>query len=104
MDFYRANQTSFETNSSPHTQALKFATSINQRIEDRNTGRIPVSTKLTRVRVVDGQFAERRCGQCGVWQSDTERKLERCSGCKLVYYCSRECQKRDWKEHKAHCK
>ncbi|KAJ6592368.1 hypothetical protein B0H19DRAFT_1224383 [Mycena capillaripes] len=29
--------------------------------------------------------------------------LKRCSGCKLVAYCSRECQQRDWREHKKLC-
>ena len=27
----------------------------------------------------------------------------RCARCKLTYYCSRECQKRDWKVHKLMC-
>jgi hypothetical protein len=27
----------------------------------------------------------------------------RCARCKLTYYCSRECQKRDWKIHKLMC-
>ncbi|KAF2369132.1 SET domain [Trinorchestia longiramus] len=27
-----------------------------------------------------------------------------CSSCKAVFYCSRECQKRGWKEHKTKCK
>jgi Ras family protein A len=26
-----------------------------------------------------------------------------CSKCKLIYYCSKECQKKDWKEHKTSC-
>lgn len=31
-------------------------------------------------------------------------KTWRCSGCSLVNYCSKECQKKDWKAHKATCK
>jgi hypothetical protein len=28
----------------------------------------------------------------------------RCSGCNLSYYCSKDCQKIDWKSHKPECK
>lgn len=35
---------------------------------------------------------------------DPLRKLRRCTGCKLVYYCSVACQRRDWKaEHRQIC-
>ena len=27
-----------------------------------------------------------------------------CSGCKHVFYCSRECQKKHWSNHKEECK
>lgn len=27
-----------------------------------------------------------------------------CAACKSIYYCSQECQKADWKNHKKHCK
>ncbi|CAK66678.1 unnamed protein product (macronuclear) [Paramecium tetraurelia] len=30
-------------------------------------------------------------------------ELSRCSSCKQIYYCSIECQKKDWKEHKFIC-
>ncbi|XP_069699059.1 egl nine homolog 1 [Periplaneta americana] len=39
------------------------------------------------------------CEVCGV----TERVL-RCSRCRCVYYCSKEHQTQDWKEHKSFCK
>lgn len=29
--------------------------------------------------------------------------LLRCGKCRVIHYCSRECQKADWKEHKAVC-
>ncbi|KAJ7438018.1 hypothetical protein B0H11DRAFT_596284 [Mycena galericulata] len=28
----------------------------------------------------------------------------RCAACKIVFYCSQECQRRDWKYHKRQCK
>ena len=28
----------------------------------------------------------------------------KCTGCKQVYYCNRNCQKKDWKTHKPACK
>ncbi|KAJ6462370.1 hypothetical protein C8R47DRAFT_1158414 [Mycena vitilis] len=33
-----------------------------------------------------------------------QEDLSRCSGCRRVSYCSTECQKMDWKLHKAMCK
>ncbi|WVR09666.1 hypothetical protein IAU60_006741 [Kwoniella sp. DSM 27419] len=36
--------------------------------------------------------------------SDEEaKKLNRCSGCKALHYCSRECQVSDWPAHKTEC-
>ena len=40
-------------------------------------------------------------GDCAVCE-----KLAKClcSGCKHVFYCSRECQKKHWSSHKEECK
>ena len=35
------------------------------------------------------------------WSS---REFLVCAGCKMRYYCSRKCQKADWKDHKTLCK
>lgn len=32
------------------------------------------------------------------------KELKKCGRCKKIYYCSIECQKADWKEHKKNCK
>ena len=37
------------------------------------------------------------CNKCG------NPGTLRCSKCKKVYYCSKECQKSDWKTHKLSC-
>ena len=43
----------------------------------------------------------RGCFEC----EDLERKFSRCGGCKLPFYCSRKCQRADWKaRHKHVCK
>ncbi|KAJ7470132.1 hypothetical protein B0H11DRAFT_2041503 [Mycena galericulata] len=39
------------------------------------------------------------CENCTVRRMD----LRRCAGCGIVRYCSKECQKAHWKEHKPHC-
>jgi len=38
-----------------------------------------------------------KCGVCG------ELATQRCSKCKQVWYCSRDCQLREWKDHKPIC-
>ncbi|KAF8891586.1 hypothetical protein CPB84DRAFT_1784053 [Gymnopilus junonius] len=40
------------------------------------------------------------CTTCGI---DDQSDLKVCAGCKAVKYCSRECQKTDWKNHKSQC-
>jgi hypothetical protein len=42
-----------------------------------------------------------KCNNCQITSS--EKKLSKCSRCNKVYYCSRDCQKEDWNEHKKRC-
>lgn len=40
------------------------------------------------------------CSFCGQWSTN----LLKCGRCKGVFYCSRDCQRGDWKEgHREHC-
>ena len=87
----------------PRMQAHAFALRLNKRMDDRASGKIPDPVGLMTIRIVDDQLAERQCAACGVWQTHSSKKLERCSKCQLAYYCCKECQKNDWKKHKVSC-
>ena len=39
------------------------------------------------------------CEKCGIYSI----KLYACKGCRVVYYCSKKHQKKDWKSHKQDC-
>ena len=43
------------------------------------------------------------CQRCGTEASPTQR-VRACTRCFTVGYCSKDCQKRDWKDHKPNCK
>jgi hypothetical protein len=43
------------------------------------------------------------CHVLGCWNLSREA-LKLCSRCKIVSYCSRECQVKDWPDHKKNCK
>jgi hypothetical protein len=44
------------------------------------------------------------CAQCGAARRKNNKKLQRCAGCGLIRYCSRECQKAHWKvQHRHEC-
>nr|XP_018905173.1 PREDICTED: uncharacterized protein LOC109035832 isoform X2 [Bemisia tabaci] len=51
-----------------------------------------------------------KCENCGKSEKEispggpTEETLKKCSKCRAVKYCSRECQKTDWSKHKPVCK
>ncbi|KAF5673183.1 hypothetical protein FHETE_3476 [Fusarium heterosporum] len=44
-----------------------------------------------------------RCRNCGKPEGQAGVTLKKCSRCQKVKYCSGECQKKDWKKHRAEC-
>src|SRR5947199_9273528 len=45
----------------------------------------------------------RSCTTCHKLESDLKDNLKYCAKCRNTLYCSRECQKADWKQHKQVC-
>jgi len=44
----------------------------------------------------------RQCEAC--WRlDDGKERFQQCGQCKSVYYCGKECQRKDWTRHKARC-
>lgn len=52
-------------------------------------------------KAVDGMDTsnEYMCSICG----KRDIKLKKCGKCKIIAYCSEECQRKDWTKHKKHC-
>lgn len=73
----------------------------------RHTGRtIPqafVQLEMVEVLVPKEELVK-ICGACGVWEEVNQPRFSRCKRCKSKYYCSKDCQKDDWKDHKGLCK
>jgi len=74
-------------------------------------GDIACNSKLHKLRkkfvknVMPSSSVQNRCTFCKKYGDRTTNKvLLRCTGCKKVYYCSKECQAKDWQSHKPKCK
>jgi hypothetical protein len=44
------------------------------------------------------------CARCHRTQDQLPEPMKRCTGCRSVLYCSRDCQKLAWKTHKPSCR
>jgi len=74
--------------------------------QDKNNGWLEISlddkTYIDQTKPFAKPFKPRSffntCATCGL-----VGKPDKCSGCGKVYYCSKECQKENWKAHKPDC-
>ncbi|KAK8812196.1 hypothetical protein WA158_007430 [Blastocystis sp. Blastoise] len=61
-------------------------------------------TTVPYVMDIDGHIRQiHKCQKCGKYEENGQL-YKKCSKCRSVYYCSRDCQVNDWKNHKEHCK
>jgi len=51
----------------------------------------------------EGATAARLCRRCSLDERGAGRRFKSCARCGDAYYCSRECQRLDWKAHKPNC-
>ena len=53
--------------------------------------------RLNFTNTIDPPNLHRRCAGCG------DLALQKCTRCKITYYCTRACQRAHWKQHKLVC-
>ncbi|CAB9501496.1 expressed unknown protein [Seminavis robusta] len=71
-------------------------------IMDPNGQIVKGSCELTEETDKYVRAAMEHCNNCGKLKDEVER-LQKCANCKSARYCSKECQKTDWKRHKKRC-
>ncbi|KAK8055183.1 hypothetical protein PG993_000410 [Apiospora rasikravindrae] len=52
---------------------------------------------------MQGMTISEKCRSCGKTKTAAGGKLMQCARCKEVAYCSKDCQKADWKKHRHEC-
>jgi hypothetical protein len=58
---------------------------------------------LQALRDSDTSDSLRGCAQCGAMKKKNEGRYPACGRCRMVNYCSKECQRAHWKMHKPFC-
>ena len=77
-----------------------------ERIDPRVKIHLCTIKKLVHSATKDGKVKTRPCSYCSKFESTAEFQestLMQCGRCKQAYYCSKECQRKDWKSHKETC-
>ena len=88
-------------NPDQRAQCAEFAACMVHHVALRKSSLAPLTTIHTHIK--EGKILERNCAACGVWDP-TGGNHRRCNGCRLVYYCGKECQVAHWAEHKEGCR
>ena len=68
---------------------------LHQALQELMNNSIDVGSSAAVIKILD---SFQQCHRCGVIGS-----FPACGNCKLVAYCSKECQRSDWKSHKLQC-
>jgi hypothetical protein len=83
---------------------MKFHMSPKERQEERDLMNVIKdlnNISMGGIKIVKDKYV---CITCGAKEGEKGRDLLRCGKCKKVHYCCKECQVKDWKNHKQLCK
>lgn len=76
-------------------------------MEPHNIGLIVPKYKTEQKEVGKEINLKKTCRGCGLtYATDKEKRemsFKKCAKCQSVWYCSKQCQKNDWKKHKKSC-
>merc|ERR1712058_211705 len=62
-----------------------------------------MAEKMKTHNILGKTLALLKCANCGILEK-SEKQFKKCSRCGFVFYCSKVCQRSDWKNHKKVCK
>jgi len=77
---------------------------VMKRYDDRVCNRCGEKEKFKIIKGDTQYYDEEHEGWFEVEELKWTKKLLSCARCKVTFYCSRKCQRKDWKKHKKICK
>lgn len=68
--------------------------------DQQQSSAVPTSRNVIEIEFMK---AHQECGHCHLKKGAAGVSLKRCMHCRVVHYCSAECQRQDWRLHKLLC-
>ncbi|EPT04356.1 hypothetical protein FOMPIDRAFT_1084290, partial [Fomitopsis schrenkii] len=90
-----------EASPRPQDEIDAAVTRENMAVVYEMRGDLPRARQIRRVGSPNNMLCANE--KCELFQIKRSILLQ-CGGCKSIYYCGQDCQKRDWKRHKKYCK
>jgi hypothetical protein len=88
-----------------HEKVMKLLRKLGAKMDVVSVGGTPVAISREMGHDAMAEKLTRYTSECACCQKQATAtvKLSACSRCLKTYYCSAQCQKQDWKQHKKTC-